>query len=1005
MSENLSPVVRPLKNILFVALLLCGFGSLAQDRCGLHEYNKLLPRKESTESFERWMKSKIRTTARGTGSTLRTKSTLRIPVVVHVIHNGEGHPTNISDAQILSQIKVLNNDYRRTNADASSTPAEFTDRAGSADIEFVLAKRTPEGLPTNGIVRVRGPKDAWTVADNYQLKQLSYWPAEEYLNLWVCNLTDFLGFAQLPESGILPGLELASPNRLTDGVVITYDAFGSRDDGNFPLQTKYNKGRTATHEIAHFLGLRHIWGDDNNACGNSGDYVDDTPDQSGPTYNCPAHPRSTCGSPAMFQNFLDYTDDACMNIITKGQVNRITTVLENSPRRKSLTTSPALLDPEPVANDLGIRAIVSPVAGECLAQVLPTIEVMNYGNNPITSARIVLRRNGSIIQTTDFTLNLAPLAATQLAFSPLTLATGTTTISFTITLTNGVADGNPAANFVERSVLIPSSIAAPFSQPFNSLPASYTILNPDRSFTWQLADAPSSSATNKAMKINFYEYQEPRGEIDILLTPVFDLSQASAGILLFDISHALLRINGEESNDGLRVVVLKNCNANLFEGDLIYEKFGSDLATTTEANNQPFTPSTQGDWRTESISLQQYIGEPSIQLAFIGVNDYGNNLFLDNVRVFTDDFYNVSIKEVLAPFPAECDNQVTPQIVLRNAGRLVNSVEVSVNINGRTTLVPVSGLNLSTGGEQTVTLPAQNLDAGENTVTFSVVSVNGNPDADPSDNTRIKTTLTGNPLVHVPFRQNFERDFPQQWRSLSPAGNQTWEKIVIQQNTSMVYKGFNSGVAGDKAWLISPAFDLSRETAASLTFDASYARRAGFSENLDIYLSRNCGSPFELIESFSASALTLRSSSTAWEPRSEDDWKRLQVNLTSYTGEANLRIAFVVTNGRGNNLYLDNIQLYLTEVPPTDDIEGAFALSPNPGGQEETNITFNLPETEDVIVEVIDSRGRTLSRNSYTRVLNQTFPLLSTSHTNGLYIVRIITASGATYTSKFICAH
>src|SRR5690606_35748082 len=107
------------------------------------------------------------------------QATYQIPVVVHIIHNGLSHATNISDEQVLSQINVLNKDFNRLNDDANQTPAQFLSVAGSLDIEFVLARQTPEGLPTDGIVRVQGTKTSWLISNNYELKSLSYWPAED----------------------------------------------------------------------------------------------------------------------------------------------------------------------------------------------------------------------------------------------------------------------------------------------------------------------------------------------------------------------------------------------------------------------------------------------------------------------------------------------------------------------------------------------------------------------------------------------------------------------------------------------------------------------------------------------------------------------------------------------------------------------------------------------------------------------------------------------------------
>jgi len=333
-----------------------------QERCGTVEYNQQLKQKgltqENDQQFEKWLGEKIQM-SKGPGKQKRIQATAyKIQVVVHIIHNGEqiGVGTNIPSQQVLSQIKVLNADFRRLNKDSVNTPAEFKSVAGASSIEFVLANTDPDGKPANGINRVKGFKPDYTIADDSQLKALSYWPAENYLNIWVCYLTDRYGYAQFPVSS-LPGLENSSKNRLTDGLVISFETFGSSADGNFLLQPVYNRGRTTVHEMGHFFGLRHLWGDDANCKGT--DYVEDTPPQSNETTGCPIRPIKECpvDNPVnkMYQNYLDYTNDECMNLFTKGQVDRMTTVLENSPRRASL-----LLPLSPDQPDVQFPKLFSP---------------------------------------------------------------------------------------------------------------------------------------------------------------------------------------------------------------------------------------------------------------------------------------------------------------------------------------------------------------------------------------------------------------------------------------------------------------------------------------------------------------------------------------------------------------------------------------------------------------------------------------------------------------------
>jgi gliding motility-associated-like protein len=318
-----------------IFLFLCQVAQ-AQTRCGTLEYNhrkQVAPSEK--EDFEEWIKNihdRIKHSKQKT-------SEYTVHLVIHIIHKGEsiGDGTNLSEEQILSQLQVLNEDFNRLNPDANNTLPEFQSLAGRMEIQFKLATLDPNGNATNGINRVKVSDRIWTYEDDTELKALSYWPAEKYLNIWICDLIDYRAYTQFPLS-TLEGLESASLNRLTDGIVINYLSIGSNDHGNFDLTTDFDKGRTLTHEVGHFFGLRHIWGDKDDCTGT--DYVRDTPPQAGASQGCPIEPEKSCPENApvspMYQNFMDYTNDGCMNLFTQGQIDRMKIVLENSPRRASL---------------------------------------------------------------------------------------------------------------------------------------------------------------------------------------------------------------------------------------------------------------------------------------------------------------------------------------------------------------------------------------------------------------------------------------------------------------------------------------------------------------------------------------------------------------------------------------------------------------------------------------------------------------------------------------------
>lgn len=254
-----------------------------------------------------------------------TRNVYRIPVVFHVVYNTTAE--NISDAQLQSQLAVLNEDFRRLNADRVNTPSAFSGVAADAEIEFCLATVDPNGAATTGITRTSTTVTQFS--DDDAVKSATYggkapWNTGKYLNIWICDLgTSLLGYAQFPGGPAA-----------TDGVVLNYRYTGRGGSAVAP----FNKGRTGTHEVGHWLNLYHIWGDA--YCGS--DQVSDTPTQQVDNAGCPTHPKPSCSNSGdMFMNYMDYTDDACMNLFSAGQKARMRALFATGGPRASLLTSTA----------------------------------------------------------------------------------------------------------------------------------------------------------------------------------------------------------------------------------------------------------------------------------------------------------------------------------------------------------------------------------------------------------------------------------------------------------------------------------------------------------------------------------------------------------------------------------------------------------------------------------------------------------------------------------------
>ena len=256
--------------------------------------------------------------------------TVTIPVVVHVVYGTAAE--NISDAQIASQIATLNEDFHKLNADAGSVPAAFAGLAADPGIQFVLARRDPAGAATTGIDRKAqaAPAGGWGTADKIKKTAsggVAAWDASKYLNFWVGTIGGgILGYAQFPGG-------VAS----TDGVVISPTYFGRTGSVTAP----YNLGRTASHEVGHWLNLNHIWGDDGGACTGT-DNVADTPNQGAENYGKPAFPHVSCSngpSGDMFMNYMDYVDDNAMFMFSTGQSARMNALFATGGARTGLLTS------------------------------------------------------------------------------------------------------------------------------------------------------------------------------------------------------------------------------------------------------------------------------------------------------------------------------------------------------------------------------------------------------------------------------------------------------------------------------------------------------------------------------------------------------------------------------------------------------------------------------------------------------------------------------------------
>lgn len=588
-------------------------------------------------------------------NTNRTTGVVYIPIVFHVVVADQ---SKVTDAMIYDQLVRINEDYAGINADSANGSPFFNVR-GHSTIQFCLAKRSPTSPTTNGIVRVTS-----TVQSNLRSGDpikysaqggSSAWDPQIYINIWIADLpSGFLGYGTFPGS-----------INSEQGVVILS---GTLPGGN---EAPYNKGRTLTHELGHYFWLLHPWG--SNRC--DSDFpntpgIDDTPDQADPTYGCPSGLiESGCTSPSplgkMYQNFMDYTDDGCMTMFTKGQNIRVDQAITLF--RSSLLTSNGCLPVVPLQNEAGIISISNPTSQLCTSNGNAVIVIKNFGINNLTSAKINYQLDATgIINTIPWTGNLG-WNQTAIITIPNTYFGGVGNHSFRAFTSepNGVADQDPSNDGVIKTFQVLQIFNrlgnVSYTEEFTSStfpPVSWTIVNPDADMTWQRNATIGKTNSGTAWFNDFRNTTNNR--IDDLLLPNYSYSGVDSVFLTFNLAHISKTVPGipGANYDTLSILLSKDCG-NTFQ--TIYKKFGAELQTVF----LPLNPTTEffptaNQWRLDSLNLGQWLRgtESLVQLGFRFHGNSENNLFLDDVTFRTEILPARLKKEGYILYPVPFRNKV-----------------------------------------------------------------------------------------------------------------------------------------------------------------------------------------------------------------------------------------------------------------------------------------------------------------------------------------------------------
>jgi len=520
-----------------------------------------------------------------------------IPVVVHVIHNGGSE--NITKAQIERQIEILNEDFGKI-------PGTPGDGAGvDTRVRFCLAKTDPQGRCTDGIVRLKTPLTTHQPVDRASLKNLSFWDNTRYLNMYVVKTISngVGGYSSFP---------YAPPEE--DGLVVRHNLFG--DSGTAAAAG----GRTATHEIGHWLGLYHTF---NGGCGqdtcSDGDYVCDTPPVVNPNFTCNLNVNS-CGNdtpdlPDQVRNYMDYTPDDCKSVFTQGQKDRITATLDTV--RTSIWTPGNVVATG--CDSTYMEPSVCPVVADF---VTLTPQVCLEG----------------MVYFVDRSLNLATswqwffpggMPATSTLQNPTVAYDTLGTFSVTLIATNA---NDSDTLFLENYIQVTEpgiGQPLPFSANFDDgifPPTGAEIYNPDLGIHWELDSLASHSPPYAARIDNLVNVNY--GTRDEIVLPFLNLSSSNPDSSLSLIFWWAYARSDPNYSDELIVQISKDCGVNYTN---ILTKSGNALVTGP-TQTTPFIP-TAAQWRKATVNLFQYRTEEYVKIRFVNVTDGGNRLYLDDIQI------------------------------------------------------------------------------------------------------------------------------------------------------------------------------------------------------------------------------------------------------------------------------------------------------------------------------------------------------------------------------------
>jgi Pregnancy-associated plasma protein-A/Secretion system C-terminal sorting domain/CARDB len=1038
--------------LLLVSLLASAQKTTTTQRCGTMEYlqnrynrNPALKLQyeqnllQAEKLKEAYLKQKITQTGNTENFDIQTlAATVYVPVIVHIIlPNAE----QVSDADVKVQIDKLNTDYAGLNADSINLPPAFKALFGKSKIQFKLARRDPNGNLSTGIERRNS-----SAASNINLSSdpikssaaggLDAWDFTKYLNLWVgldASGLGVLGYATFP------GTDLPA----NEGVFINAQSWGSNA---CYVITQFGLGRTLVHEVGHYFGLYHIWGDDGSGC--TGDdfrqlagtcllpaslLLGDTPNQAGSNSGlCPSGVKTdacTVSAPGvMYQNYMDYTNDACYAMFTSEQVARMEWTMENC-RTSYLTSDGAIPPPGAPQKDVSPTAVVNPGGFEisgctlisypniaCANSVQPKVRITNKGIDTLTSFIAGLIING-VSQGEQTISSLMALGYSQVVTFPIyNFTNGAYTLKYYTKQPNTTADEVSSNDTLTVTFIVGLIVTGAITEGFEAaaFPSTgWKVINPNAgSLTWTKNNSVAKTGTASAF-INFFNYQSVRGHLDYLVAPMLDVTGADSILVNFDRAYRPFSNTTTTFVDTLLIQASVDCG-NSFP-IVAWKKGGSELATNPAGINTEYTP-VATDWKNETVDIKPFIGNADkINIAFVGKNGYGQNLYLDNVNIRTVKLLHrdATVSRVTEPYSRLCARTFVPIAEIRNNGiDTLKTLKVSYSLNGATPVTINYTGSLGFNNFIAISFPAVTISsAGNNNIKFFTSDPNGLTDEVLLNDT-LNAIFTVFDPVQSPVKEGFEQPTfpPANWSLVKSNINYTWQRNTGGSTEGVAsawirnYKNTSSRVIDE---LYSPLIQLTAPDSVFVDFDIAYviAKYPGTSvfnlDTVEVLLTKDCGKTFNSVYKKWGGTLQTTgdpnfpveyaaSDTIGFVPTAKNQWRNETINLSNLLAgvTGTFQLAFRNINSNGNNIFLDNINIRSQLLPARLKQQG-YLITPNPNEGFIYIQHYQVP-TNLKAIQIFNSTGQLIIHQPYRGAALALVRLDLSRYAAGIYTVKML---------------